>query len=44
MSHKRFLEAGGRPQAGQAGILTTMIYEHMDKDAIFENFADYTPF
>jgi len=27
-----------------SSILTTMIYEHMDKEAVFERFSDYTPF
>jgi len=29
---------------GHSSILTTMIYEHLDEDAVFENFSAYTPF
>ena len=45
----RYLQNGGSPAKlrqllGHSSILTTMIYEHMDKEAVFERFSDYTPY
>ena len=45
----RYLKNGGniaklKQLMGHSSILTTMIYEHMDKEAVLENFSDYTPY
>jgi integrase len=45
----RYLQNGGNPAKlrqlmGHSSILTTMIYEHLNKDSVYEKFSDYTPY